>query len=126
MRSCKPLALLRRSTPILLAAFLMGCAGTTPTRPILAALDCDQFKAPLKARTPGAPRPTLEALIGAGGLGQALAFGDAQTGQLDKANDRADAILKVDELCAQQQKRVLESLQPKPFWKRIPWPGRPG
>jgi hypothetical protein len=98
---------------------MTACAGTPPPAKILAALDCRPFLNPLRAKTPSAPVPTVPELTGPQGLGRALTFADAQTGQLDKANDRADTVIAIEDLCHAQEERVREALEPPSLWARV-------
>lgn len=80
----------------------------------VAAIDCTKFLAPLKPRVRGAPRPAETGLR----VGQALDFADAQTAQLDRANDRGDMAIEIAGVCQAEQARILQALRPaKPWWK---------
>lgn len=49
-----------------------------------------------------------------------MKFGDAQTGQLDKANDHMKSAVSIVGKCEARDLAALESLTPKPwyqFWK---------
>lgn len=56
--------------------------------------------------------PAEDALAGA-----VWAFGDAQTGQLDKANGHTADVLEIVERCETRDRAALDRLQ-APFWKR--------
>lgn len=43
-------------------------------------------------------------------------FGDAQTGQLDKANDHLKSSVSIMEKCEVQQDAALATLKPKPWY----------
>ncbi|MFN3424908.1 MAG: hypothetical protein ACK40C_09415 [Novosphingobium meiothermophilum] len=47
-----------------------------------------------------------------------IAFGDAQTGQLDKANDRTVSAIEIVERCEKLQREALAKAR-KPWWR--PW-----
>lgn len=64
--------------------------------------------------------PPADVLASPGGVAALAVFGDAQTGQLDKANNRGDQILAISAECERQQRAVMETLAPKP-WLRRPW-----
>jgi hypothetical protein len=49
--------------------------------------------------------------------GDWIAFGDAQTGQLDKANDRTTGSLEIVSKCEARDAEVVKALAPKPWWK---------
>lgn len=65
--------------------------------------------------TPGAPLPSNDT---AGEIG---AFGDRQTGQLDKANADKGGVRRMGDICDEKQKQALANAQRrnKPWWKRI-------
>lgn len=82
-----------------LAFGLSACAGPTPM--ISGALNCgglvpEQLRAPVS----GAPLPSGAT------AGEWVAFGDAQTGRLDKANEFKSAALEVIDRCEAEQARV--------------------
>lgn len=86
MRSAMPLARWRRS---ILLSPLLGCAACVGAPPIAAIPSACSTLIPASWRDPvlGAPLPAGRT------VGDWIAFGDAQTAQLDKANGRtADAI----------------------------------
>lgn len=71
----------------------------------------------LRQPVPGAPLPVQTdatgALQPAFMVGPWLAFGDAQTGQLDAANSRADAVIQIVEVCEQVYDDVVKSVTKK-------------
>ena len=58
---------------------------------------------------PGAPLPEGDT------VGDWIAFGDAQTGQLDKANDRTSAAIGIVERCEERDRAVIERASRKKF-----------
>lgn len=46
-------------------------------------------------------------------VGDWIAFGDAQTGQLDKANDRYRAAVGIVERCEERDRQAIERSKPK-------------
>lgn len=50
-------------------------------------------------------------------VGEWVAFGDAQTGQLDKANGRTADALAIVEKCEARDREAAERLRPKPWWR---------
>lgn len=69
----------------------------------------------LLAATPGAPRPRSDA------AGEIAAFGDRQTGQLDKANADKAGVERMGETCRRLNAEALDRARrrAKPWWKRI-------
>lgn len=61
---------------------------------------------------PGAPLPADDS------AGAWVAFGDAQTGQLEKANDRSAAKDKIVEACEKRDAAIKAALKPKHWWSR--------
>jgi hypothetical protein len=88
---------------------------------VLAAINCDRYQQALSSPTPSATPPLIEALTGPDGTKAALAFGDAQTGQLDVANRSKATILAIGKVCQDQQAQILEALAPKPWWRWSSW-----
>lgn len=58
---------------------------------------------------PGAPLPEEDT------VGDWIAFGDAQTGQLDKANDRTLSAIGIVERCEARDREVIERASRKRF-----------
>jgi len=56
---------------------------------------------------PGAPLPEGYT------VGDWMAFADAQTGQLDKANDRTSASIGIIERCEKRDSEAIENAKPK-------------
>lgn len=46
-------------------------------------------------------------------VGDWVAFGDAQTAQLDKANDRTTASIGIIERCEERDKQAIKNAKPK-------------
>lgn len=91
------------------ALALSGCVGAPPivaTPGACASLLPETWRVPV----PGAPLP-LEGTAGAW-----VAFGDAQTGQLDKANDRTLSSITIVERCEQLNRDAVASAK-RPWWK---------
>lgn len=42
-----------------------------------------------------------------------MAFADAQTGQLDKANDRTTAVIGIVERCEERDRKAVDKARPK-------------
>ncbi|MDB5433566.1 MAG: hypothetical protein JWP35_4682 [Caulobacter sp.] len=102
----KTLSLLASLT---LAAALSACA--TPTVTVLSASPCSGLvPAELQDPTPGADLPSDDS------QGSWVKFGDAQTGQLDKANITKAAGLKVIKNCEARDAEAAKKLQPRPWW----------
>lgn len=59
---------------------------------------------------PGAPLPENDT------VGAWVAFADAQTGQLDKANDRTLTSIGIVERCEQMQRDAVATAR-RPWWK---------
>ncbi|WP_339375650.1 hypothetical protein [Aurantiacibacter zhengii] len=49
-------------------------------------------------------------------MGAWISFGDAQTGQLDKANDRTVSTIGIIERCEARDRAVIEAAR-RPWWK---------
>jgi hypothetical protein len=56
---------------------------------------------------PGAPLPE------GSNVGEWIAFGDAQTGQLDKANDRTRAAIGIVERCEERDRAAVKGARAK-------------
>lgn len=59
---------------------------------------------------PGAPMPATDTVA------DWTAFGDAQTGQLDKANDRTVSAIGIVERCEARDSEAIARAQ-RPWWK---------
>lgn len=112
MPSMPPKALIRRLLPSLaLCAQLSACAPPIVITP--PAINCRELltASGLLAATPGAALPANDT------VGEIAAFGDRQTGQLDKANSDkagADGILAV---CERRQAEALKAAKPRRWWQ---------
>ena len=60
----------------------------------------------------GAPLPAASATIG-----DWIGFADAQTGQLEKANDRTAAVIAIVTACDKRDAETVKALTPRPWWK---------
>lgn len=67
--------------------------------------------AELVAQTPSAGVPVLSSPIG-----EWIAFGDAQTAQLDKANSKAPAVMKIVTKCEARDKAAYVKITKK-WWQ---------
>ncbi len=89
-------------TPLLLA----GCVTTGPiiaSQSACSTIIPDSWRSPV----PGAPLPAGE------DVGDWVAFGDAQTGQLDKANGRTADSIGIVERCEQRDREAIRKSRPK-------------
>lgn len=94
-------------TFILLA--LPGCVGAPPivaARSACSSLLPDQWRKPI----PGAPLPAGDT------IGDWVSFADAQTGQLDKANDRTLTSIGIIERCEARDTQAVQKAQ-KRWWQ---------
>lgn len=109
MQSAMPRAPLRLSILVCAALASTACAGG---RPIVAASSACSALLPQEWRqpVPGAPLPTGET------VGDWVAFGDAQTGQLDKANDRTVTSIGIIERCEERDKAAIAAAS-KGWWQ---------
>lgn len=110
-RAPKPLSILALA---LLDAGLSACA----TRPVayLNASPCSQLVPDAwKSGVGSAPLPKADT------VGEWVAFGDAQTAQLDKANERTADALGIVARCEARDREAGRTLAAKPWWA---W-GRP-
>lgn len=60
-----------------------------------------------RAGVPGAPLPEGDT------VGDWIAFADAQTGQLDKSNDRYRAAVGIVERCEERDREAVKAARPK-------------
>lgn len=104
-------ALTRLSIPFFLAPALMGCASVPP---IVAAPSACSTLVPSSHRVavPGADLPSANATAG-----DWVAFGDAQTGQLDKANGHTADVLEIIDTCEKRDAATLKAITRRPWWK---------
>ncbi len=107
----------RRAPKRLLLTLLMGlgvtaCAGG---QPIVAASSACSALLPQewRAPVPGAQLPSGSS------VGDWVAFADAQTGQLDKANDRTMFAISIVERCEVRDREALEAAERRRwhFWR---------
>lgn len=94
---------------------LSGCVGAPPivaTPSACASLLPEAWRMPV----PGAPLPINEGAIEGNTVGDWIAFGDAQTGQLDKANDRTLSSIAIVERCEQLNREAVAKAK-RPWWK---------
>lgn len=108
-RALKPLSILLLALP---AAALSACT----TRPVafLNASPCSQLVPDgWKDGVESAPLPKVDT------VGEWVAFGDAQSAQLDKANGRTADALTIVQKCEARDRESADKLAPKPWWK--PW-----
>ena len=108
----------RRPTPALLLALpamlvLPACAAVPSTVTIPVALDC-AGRIPPQLRGDVAPAaPPAD-----NSVGEWVAFGDAQTGRLESANDRKATMLWILEACEAEERAAAARLTPRPSWWR--------
>lgn len=111
MRSYPLLARLLRSGLLLIAPALMLSACATRIVYNRPASDCSTLiPSPLRSPAPGAPLPST------GTVGDWIAFGDAQTGQLDKSNIDKAAAIEVVEACEKRDREAEKKITKKPWW----------
>jgi hypothetical protein len=111
MKFCPRLAHPRLS--ILASIALVGALSACASRPVvsLPAANCSGLVPNAwRSGVPSADLPTD------GSAGKWIAFGDAQTGQLDKANGRTADTLSIVESCEAQRAEVVKALQ-RPWWR---------
>ena len=101
MRSAKPKGLMLLF-PVLLVT--PGCFPFVSEPPIAASQSACSSLLPPEWRepVPGAPLPDGET------VGDWIAFGDAQTAQLDKANDRTGAAIGIIERCEARDREAVK------------------
>jgi hypothetical protein len=109
-----------RRTPALLLALpamlaLPACAGGPSTVTIPVALDC-AGRIPPQLRADAAPAaPPAD-----NSVGEWVAFGEAQTGRLETANDRKATMLWILEACEAEERAAAARLLPRPpWWRRL-------
>lgn len=103
VRSVMPKARTRLLLPLLATLALPACAGAPPIAAIPAACSTlipDSWR----AGVPGAPLPD------GGAVGDWIAFGDAQTGQLDKANGRTTDAIGIIERCEARDREAVNAV----------------
>lgn len=106
MRYAMPLAPMRLSTLLCATLALTACAAAPP---IVASASACSALLPEAWRTPvpGAPLPQGET------VGDWIQFGDAQTGQLDKANDRTLSAIGIVERCEARDAEAVKRARRK-------------
>lgn len=111
MRSALPMAPMRLS---ILTPLLLGCAACAGAPPIAAIPSACSTLIPASWRepVPGAPLPAGKT------VGDWIAFGDAQTAQLDKANGRTGDALDIIARCEARDTAAVNKLRPR-RWLRI-------
>lgn len=111
------LQVLTRASPLLLLPFAAACVTAPSIEVSQIALPCWEMTVAsgLLEATTGAPLPRDDT---AGELG---AFGDRQTGQLDKANADKSGVTRMMTLCEAKQSEAFSraSRRTKPWWKKI-------
>lgn len=116
MRSRPPLAL-TRACLALLPLLAAACVSAPPITVSQTALPCAEMveASGLLEPTPGAARPRTDT------VGEIAAFGDRQTGQLDKANADKVGAGRMLKTCREWQDRALKDAQRRnsPWYKRI-------
>lgn len=105
---------MRALTPALLAMLVLpGCAGGPRTLTIPVALDCaGRIPPQLRAEVAPAPPPADNS------IGQWVAFGDAQTGRLETANDRKATVIWIVDRCEAEERAAAARLAPTSSWWR--------
>lgn len=100
---------MRRCLLVLLLPAVTGCVGAPP---IVAPASACSALLPQAWRTPvpGAPLPAGDTAA------DWVAFGDAQTAQLDKANDRTLTSIGIVERCEKRDAEAVERAR-RPWWK---------
>jgi hypothetical protein len=95
---------------------LPACAAVPSTVTIPVALDCaGRIPPQLRAEVAPAAPPADNS------VGQWVAFGDAQTGRLETANDRKATMLWIVEACEAEERAAAARLAPRPpWWRRLP------
>lgn len=106
MPYAKPPALMRLSILILTPLLASGCVSAPP---ILGTPTACSSLLPSEWRegVPGADLP------GGSTVGDWIAFADAQTGQLDKANERTTAAIGIVERCEERDREAVQRARPK-------------
>lgn len=109
MRSVLRLVPTRLCLLPLLLALAPGCAGTVSIATTGSACS-ELLPAEWRKPVPGAPLPEGDS------VGDWVAFGDGQTAQLDKANDRTGAAIGIVERCEKRDREAVDRAR-KPWWK---------
>lgn len=101
-----PKALIKTSIPVLLALAAGACVGAPPivtSQSACSSLLPNEWRGGVE----GAALPSQDT------VGEWIAFGDAQTGQLDKSNDRYRAAVGIVERCEARDREAIEAAKPK-------------
>lgn len=95
--------------PLLMLCGMLALQGCVAAGPILTTRAACSSLLPNEWRegVPGAPLPDGYT------MGDWIAFGDAQTGQLDKANDRTTSSIGIIERCEERDKQAIQKAKPK-------------
>lgn len=106
MRSAMPMA---RVSLLLAASAMLGLTACAGGPPIVATPSACSALLPNDWRdgVPGAPLPDGNT------VGDWVAFGDAQTAQLDKANDRYRAATGIVSRCEERDRQAVERARPR-------------
>lgn len=113
MRS-RPSRMLALTLALLATLASAACAGGPRIETIPVALDCGSRVPPqLRAEVAGAPLPADNS------AGEWVAFGDAQTGRLEVANERKETVLWIYDTCEAEERKAVEKLKPTPWWRRL-------
>ena len=106
MRYAKPPVLMRLSILALIALPVSGCVSAPP---ILSTPTACSTLLPSEWRkgVPGADLPNGST------VGDWVAFADAQTGQLDKANERTTAAIGIIERCEERDREAVKKSRPR-------------
>jgi len=120
---------MRSSTPRMLAtalallgpSALSACAGGPPIETIPIALDC-AGRIPPQLRAEVAPAaPPADNSVGAW-----VAFGDAQTGRLESANERKATVIWILDRCKAEERAAGKAVDTRPWWQKMLRPLKPG
>ena len=91
-----------------------ACVSAPRTVTLNSAHDCGT-RVPPQLRKPvaGADLPLK------GTQGEWVAFGDAQTGKLDQANDRNETVLWIVDNCEAEKTKALKQATTRSFWDKL-------
>lgn len=91
-----------------------ACAGGPRIETIPVVLNCGSRVPPqLRAEVAAAPPPADNS------VGEWVAFGDAQTGRLEVANERKATVLWIYDTCEAEEKKAATTLTRKFWWQRL-------
>lgn len=109
MKSATRLVLARLSIPACAMLALTACVSAPPI--VATSGACPELiPQGWRVAVPGAPLPDGNA------AGDWVQFGDAQTGQLDKANDRTLGTIEIVERCEELNRKAIKDAS-KPWWR---------